>query len=656
MTNSAYTHFNGTIAVKANWMIQENIVSQSNYKLLVHRGHLNKVRRACKSVGALIDFDSIAREDIKEKIVELAGDPRKVSVRNELQELITSDGAAAQFYAEYRKPSGEPLTAEERNKYTTTAEVLNAIEVFYNKLAKQRQMGQASMKQWQIISDAVNQLTGLHHRVPGSYRRVKEMFDNYKRAGYETLIHGAIGNDNRTLIQGEMASWWLGNYSLPNKPTVPMVMELYNRIREQHQWPKITEAAIILWLNKPENKRVWTLGRHGKEQYEKNFGYSLKRSKSNWFPNCYWAIDGSKLDWIHVYDEARGMAAKLKLNILVDVYSEVILGYSYSMTENHTDHFRALKMALTTSECRPYLITHDNQSGHKSARMKELYAAVVAKQGGAFYSHQAYRSSNPVEQILGRFQQQRLNQLWFSDKQSIKSRKADSHVNLDFINENKHKLYTVEQLLKFLEHEIKMWNESTHPHFKAESRNEVYTNHKQTHQEQIDILDMCEMFWLNETKEITYRPEGIKMNLKGDILYFEVFTADNAIDLDFRQKYVGEKFIIRYDPELMDKGVQLWKKSNNGITFIATAQPKRQHESIPVLMKEGDKVQQMADFQVTQMEMARDMALLERLRKETGITPERLIEEQELAMKGMAKLPKDERSALESEMSIIHLL
>jgi hypothetical protein len=200
-----------------------------------------------------------------------------------------------------------------------------------------------------------------------------------------------------------------------------------------------------------------------------------------------------------------------------------------------------------------------------------------------------------------------------------------------------------------------MWNDSTHPQFKAESRNEVYTNHTQTHQEPIDIIDMCEMFWLNETKEITYRPEGIKMNLKGDLYYFEVFNKEKAIDLEFRQKYVREKFVIRYDPELMDKGVQLWKRSNGGISYIATAQPKREHESIPVLMKEGDKVQMLEDFQVTNLEIARDMKLLERLRQRTGITPERLIEEQELAMKGMATLPKDERSELEST-SIIHLL
>lgn len=649
-----YTIHNGTIAVKANWLIESNIVSQSNYKLLVFRGHLQKIRRACKSVTALIDFDSIAREDIKEKIVELAGDPRKVAHTNELQNLITADSAAAQFYAEYRKPNGEPLSAEERTKYTTTAEVLNAIEVFYNKLGKQRNLGQATTKQWQQITDAVNNLANINHRVPGSSRRIKDMFEKYKKAGYETLIHGAIGNANSEKITGAMAEWWLAQYCQPNKPKVPMIMELYNKIREEHKWPKITEAAIILWLNKPENKRIWTLARHGREKYVNGYGYTIKRSRANWFPNSYWAIDGTKLDWIHIWDEGRQMAAKLKINPLFDVYSEVILGYSYSLTEDHTDHFRALKMAVATSGARPYLITHDNQSGHKSSRMKDLYAAVVAKNGGAFYAHQAYRHSNPVEQLFSRFQQQRVNQLWFSDKQSIKCKSDDSHPNMDFINANKHKLYNVEQLLAFFENEVNEWNSGTHPHHKALSRMEVYTTHEQTHREEIDIIDQLEIFWLNETKDITYRREGIKMNLKGDIHYFEVFNSDGTLDLNFRQKQIGEKFIIRYDPELIDKGVQLWKRTNSGMTFIATAQPKREHETIPVLMEKGDKARMLADFAITNIELQRDMEIIQRLREKTGVSPERLIEEQELAMKGMATMPKDERNELES--SIIHLL
>jgi hypothetical protein len=657
MTTAAYTHYNGTIAVKANWMIEQGLLKKDNYHKLVERGIFNRIRRACNSVSALIDFDSIAREDIKQRIVELAGDPRKVAHTNELQNLITPDSTAAQFYAEYRKPSGDPLSADERAKYTATAEVLNAIQMLFNQMAKQRSMGQTSMKQWKIISDAVNQLSGIEHRVPGSYRRVKEMYDKFKAAGYETLIHGAVGNQNSLVIQGEMAQWWLAQYALPIQPTVPTIMNLYNKIREEKQWPSITEAAIILWLNKPENKRLWMIGRNGKSDYIKNYGYTLQRDKSNWFPNAYWAIDGSKLDWIHCWDEARGMATKLKINLLLDVYSEAILGYSYSFTEDHTDHFRALKMAVSKSQCRPLLITHDNQSGHKTARMQDLYKAIVRHNKGTVYAHQAYRSSNPAEGVLGRFQKQVVNQKWFSDGQSIKARSRDSHANMDFIKEFKHKLYSVDQLIQFFEHDVKTWNEMTHPHFKAQSRIEVYEQHEQENQEPIDILDMCQMFWLNETKEITYGKDGLKMRLKDEIHYYEVYDKANKIDLEFRRKYVGEKFIVRYDPELMDKGVQLWQRNSQGaLTFITAAQPKRAHESIPGLMREGDKEQWHEDFQVVQMEYQRDLAQLQKIRQATGITPEQLIEDQELAAKGMATLPKNDRSALESNLSAIHLL
>jgi hypothetical protein len=79
------------------------------------------------------------------------------------------------------------------------------------------------------------------------------------------------------------------------------------------------------------------------------------------------------------------------------------------------------------------------------------------------------------------------------------------------------------------------------------------------------------------------------------------------------------------------------------------AQPKRAHQEIPVLMKDGEKEAWYQDFKVRDLELERDQKELEALLYRTGITPEKLIEDQELMIKMGGRLPKEQRSAAESE-------
>lgn len=646
-----YEYYNNTIAVHARWLYEEaSIVSYDNYKKLVKRGWLNLVRRACRNTPALVEFHSM-RQDIKEQVVKLAGDPSKKLTRNQLEELVIPDSNAFNFYSSYRKPNGDPLPFETQKKYATNAMIMNAIrEMINNHQVKARALGQTKSRMWQNLSRAVNNITKFEHSLPGNHRRLQAAYEKYSTLGYDAFIHRGQGNDNSAKIVGDVAKWWLAMYSMPNKPMLPALLVQYNHIREKNGWPELTESAVLLWLNKPENKRMWVISRDGKSEYNKLFGYKITRKKDDWFPNAYWAIDGTKLDWIHYLDNELGMAAKLKINPVIDVYSEKILGWSYSETETHIDHFVAMKQACARSESRPYLITYDNQSGHKSSRMQEMYSNIVAKEKGTHYPHKAYRSSNPIEQLFSRFQQQVLNQLWFSDKQSIKARSIHSKPNMDFIKEFKHLLKTKEELLKAFEYCVKLWNESEHPRFKGQSRNEVY-QHTQPMREELDISEMVNIFWVNETQPIKYRPNGLIMKLSGQSYEFEVFDEDGKIDLEFRRKYVGERFHVRYDPELMDEGIQLWLNDSAGKRFIAIAEPKRKHESIPALMKEGDKESWHEDFMITEQEYARDLAEIQKIQQEVGMTPEIMIEEQELVLKFAGDVPKDIRSNAESVLN-----
>jgi hypothetical protein len=128
-----------------------------------------------------------------------------------------------------------------------------------------------------------------------------------------------------------------------------------------------------------------------------------------------------------------------------------------------------------------------------------------------------------------------------------------------------------------------------------------------------------------------------------------VYDETNNIDLDFRRKYVGESLIVRYDPERLDEFVGLYELTPSGEKrFVAYAQSKRMHESIPVLMKGNSKEMLLKDIAVRDAELKRDSEAYERLINRTGISRESLIEEQELMVKFQGHLPKEEQMATDS--------
>lgn len=655
-----YEYYNNILSIPAKVLYEDlELMSYEAYKRKCKSGKLVRTRQG-KGLGtpALVNFNDLPAE-IKDAVTKAYGNPYKTTAKNQLKNYIVPDMQAIKFFAEYRKPNGQQLSDEKKKELATNCIILNAIQTVLNeKVSKAKALGNKKTKIWAVLSEAVNNLSTVEytHSLPGNKRSLQRRYNSYLKNSYNDFIHANTGTENSTKIKGDVADFLLATYCLPNKPTVPMVLTKYNRVRKNSGWPSITEAAVNLWLEKPEIKRVWMLARHGKDEWTKHFGHHVKRDRQNWFPNVYWAIDGSKIDWIH-YDETstNKMGSKLKINPLIDVYSEKIIGWSFSETENHTDHIKAVKMALQEAQTRPYLFTYDQQSGHKMKRMQELYNSVVAKKGGTHYPHKVGQKSNPMEQVFNRLQQQVVNMMWFSDGQSIKVRKSDNKVNTDFIYENKERLYKKEELVKAWELCVKEWNEAEHPNFKGQSRNEVY-QHQAAMSEPLSLLDMISAVWVEETKQITYKRGGLLMKVAGKEYEYEVYDAAGKVDLEFRRHYVGAKFIVRYDPEYLNDYVQLYQiDANKDTVLIAHAEPKRKHENIPALMQDGDKERWFQDFQTQDKELERDWKAYEALVARTGISRESLIEEQDLMIKFGSKITKNERNKAETVPAISRL-
>ncbi|MFE3868735.1 hypothetical protein ACFX5E_11705 [Flavobacterium sp. LS2P90] len=638
-----------TLCVVNNWLWKEEIIKKDNFDRLCKDGKIKRIREA----GGLNNFGLSAYESIpdrfKKLIREKVGDPY-ASVKNIVfGDYMEWDHTAEHYFRDYLLDNGAHLPEEKQKEYTHQAVMFNAVKHIANNVLVQKRFG-GKKQMWDRMLEAIGNLpeTWLHTR----YKNVvsfKRAIHKYEEEGYSSIVSGKWMNSNPSKIVDEVADFVLSQYCLPVKYTISEVLKIYESVREAKGWKSLSERAVGAWLDKTEQKRIWMLARDGKDEYMKHFGHTVTRNRSEWFPNAWWAIDGTKLDLVHFANNKQKMAAELKINVVFDVYSEKIIGWDIAYSENHASHFRAVKMAVGESGCRPFLFTYDKQSGHTSGKMQNLYDRLPVN--GHHYSHKVGRKSSPAEQIFNRLQQQVISKMWFSDKQGIKVRTATNKPNTDFIVEYKTALPTVDQFNKIFQALVNKWNSGKQEDWEY-NRIEMY-NQETEHREEIDIMDQLSMFWIDETKVKKYYAHGMPLTVEGKDYIYEVYDENNQVDLDFRRKFVGESLIVRYDPERLDDFIGLYELTPSGEKrFVAYAQSKRMHESIPVLMKDNSKALLLQDVAVRDAELKRDQEAYERLINRTGISRESLIEEQELMVKFQGHLPKEEQ--METDSSAFH--
>jgi len=644
-----FQYHNNQLCVINNQLWKENIIGKKNFERLCSEGKISRVREG----KGLNNFGLCAYESLpdrfKKVIIDKIGDPYTRVKNIVFSDYMKWDSKAEQYFRDYLLENGSHLPEEKQKEYTHQAIMFNAVKHIATNVVVQKRFGGKKLM-WDRMLEAISNLpeTWMHTR----YKNVvsfKRAIQKYEQEGYGSIVSGKWMNSNPSKIVDDVADFIMAQYCLPVKYTISEVLKIYESVREAKGWKTLTERAIGTWLDKTEQKRIWMLARDGREEYMKHFGHTLTRKRSEWFPNAWWAIDGTKLDLVHFANNKQKMAAELKIDVVVDVYSEKIIGWDIAYSENHASHFRAVKMAVNESGARPYLFTYDKQSGHTSNKMQDLYDRLVAKgnkdkglPGGTHYSHKVGRKSSPAEQIFNRLQQQVISKMWNSDKQSIKVRTANNRPNTDFIVEFKEALPTVDQIHKMFVAIVNIWNAGKQEDWEY-SRNQMY-EHETEYHEGIDIMDQLSMFWIDETETKKYYAHGMPLTVEGKDYLYEVYDKSNKVDLEFRRKYVGEKLIVRYDPERLSEFVGLYELTPSGEKrFIAYAQTKRAHEQIPILMKENSRSLMLQDIEIRNIELKRDQEAYERIIQRTGISRESLIEEQELLVKFQGKLPKEEQ-------------
>ena len=487
---------------------------------------------------------------------------------------VKKDENAELFFEEYRyDKNGEQVPLPERiqAEYVWNASVLNALISELDTLRPKRNMLGGSRNVWETLLARVEEWREEYaHTLPGSEGRLKSLVNQYRPQNYAVLVSGKYGNSNTLKIEEEA-----GRYLVALKRSrVPVytdmqIFEEYNRVAPERGWkPLKSPRSLREWLNSPRIEPLWYDAVHGEMKAHQRYGRKHKTELPS-RRDSLWYGDGTKLNLY--YKDEHGNVRTIGVYEVMDAYSEVLLGFHISENENYEAQYHAYRMALQTSGHKPYELVHDNQGGHK--KLERVSDGLLAKishihRPTAPYSGQ----SKTIESAFGRFQSQVLHKDWRFTGQNITTKKASSRPNLEFIEANKDKLYTLAELKAKYVEARREWNEMKHP-ATGISRIGMYNTSVNEETEAVTARDMVDIFWVMTSRPSTFTSSGIEVTIGGKSRTYEVYSSPGVPDHEWRRRNTYKQFYVKYDPYDFGSVRLYWKDKGGEFRFERVAEP-----------------------------------------------------------------------------------
>lgn len=555
------------------------VISGATLRQNIKRGNIRRAQRGGgEGSYALIIYSSLP-EKYKIRFVERKGDPEQILKQQRMRDRVKTDDKARSFYEDYRYEMNgveTGLSDKLKAEYTLNASVLNAlIYDLEDKTTSRKMLGNSLATLWEsVVATSENLRDIYHHTLPENQARLREKIRRYKKEGYISLISGKVGNKSTVKIIPEMGRQLIAL----RRSRVPVynyaqIFDEINRIALEKDWkPLKSKRSMVQWFERPEIEPLWYDAVFGELAAHQRYGRKHKTKLPD-RRDTLWYGDGTKLNLY--YRDEDGKIRTTMVYEVIDAYSEVLLGYYISDHENFEAQYNAYRMAIQVSGHKPFEIVHDNQGGHK-----RLEKDKDSKEEGFFdkichihrptapYSGQ----SKTIESIFGRFQSQELHKDWRFTGMNITATKAESRPNLEFIEENKDRLFTLDELKAHYAEARRAWNAAPHP-VTGIPRIEMYEKSENEETDVVTVHDMVDIFWIWAKRPVTFTAQGIQITIGSLKKPYEVFSAPGEPDHEWRRKNTYRKFYVKYDPNDL-RSIRLYWKDNAGqLRFERVAEP-----------------------------------------------------------------------------------
>lgn len=555
------------------------VISGATLRQNIKRGNIRRAQRGGGEGSCALILYSSLPEKYKIRFVERKGDPEQILKQQRMKDRVKIDDAARKFYEDHRYDMNgveTGLSEKLKAEYTLNASVLNALINDLEVKTRDRKMyGNSLNTVWENVAATCENLREIyHHTLPNNLARLKEKIGRYKKESYVSLISGKVGNKSTVKITPEMGRQLIAL----RRSRVPVynytqIFEEINRIALEKGWkPLKSKRSMVQWFERPEIEPLWYDAVFGELAAHQRYGRKHKTKLPD-RRDTLWYGDGTKLNLY--YRDEDGKIRTTMVYEVIDAYSEVLLGYYISDHENFEAQYNAYRMAIQVSGHKPFEIVHDNQGGHK-----RLEKDKDSKEEGFFdkichihrptapYSGQ----SKTIESIFGRFQSQELHKDWRFTGMNITAAKAESRPNLEFIEENKDQLFTLDESKAHYAEARRAWNAAPHP-ATGIPRIEMYEKSENEETDVVTVHDMVDIFWIWAKRPVTFTDQGIQITIGSLKKPYEVFSAPGEPDHEWRRKNTYRKFYVKYDPNDL-RSIRLYWKDNAGqLRFERVAEP-----------------------------------------------------------------------------------
>lgn len=549
------------------------IMSYNTLDSLIRRGNVQRMKRGGgEGSCALIVYNSLP-EKYRKRYEEENGDPVEFFKKAVMKDTMKLDDKARRWYEDFEyclNGVQTRLSAKLIDEYTVNASVLNLlIHDLNNKTAITKMLNNSRSDLWEIITGSCEQLRSVYkHTLPNNKARLRDKINAFKRNGYASLLSGKIGNRNTLKITDEAGRQLIAL----KRSRVPVyndsqIFDEFNRLAAERDWKLLkSPRSMKQWFSLPDIEPLWYDAVHGELKAYQRYG----RKHQTALPllrDALWYGDGTKLNLYYLDDD--GKVRTTMVYEVMDAYSEVLLGYYISDTEDYDAQYHAYRMAIQVAEHKPYEIVHDNQGGHKKADSAGLFSKICRV-------HRTTAPYNPesktIESAFRRLQESILHKDWQFTGQNITSKKASSRPNLEFVEKNKGKLYTFAELKNRYLEVRREWNEAAHP-VTGISRMEMYRSSINDETPEVTLPDMVDMFWVMTRKPSTFTSGGIEIEVKGKKHRYEVYAEPGVPDHEWRRKHTLQQFYVQYDPYDMQSVRLYWEDRAGEKRFERVAEP-----------------------------------------------------------------------------------
>lgn len=615
-------YFGNIIAVTMHELTRsddgEAVMSRSAYDHLVTRGRVN-VLRPGKGLGsyALIEYHSLP-ERFRLRFEAKYGNPEKIMKQEDMP--LAADSEAQKYYHEYLLPNGEHLPEDKQTEYTLNARVLNALrEMRGTQKAMRRACNNNTPVIWSNIFATAEELRKAYgHTLPKSEARLRDKLRQYTKEGYACLVSGKFCNAN-TLKITKAAGRQIVALRRCRVPvyTTKQLFEEFNRIAERRGWKRLaSQSSLVQYLERPEIKPLWYDAVYG-ELAAKQLYARRNKTEMPTMRDSLWYGDGTKLNLFYkAVENGKTVVRSASVYEVIDAYSETLLGYAVSDTENFDAQFRAFRMAIETAGHKPYEIVTDNQGGQRSKIAQKFFANICRiNRPTAPYN----APSKSIESVFGRFQKQVLHEDWRFTGGNITSKEAWK-INREFLEANKEKLFTYEEMLEAYSVARSKWNAMKH-YQTGIAHEEMYRTSVNPATERVTELDMIDLFWLTTERPSIFTADGITIQYQNRKYTYEVLTSDCTPDYAWRSENTGREFFVRFDPKSMNRAL-LYEQTPMGLRYETVAYPYLTVRRNIQEQQEGDMELIRYNDEANKRERVRRQIEAHTLELEHGVAPE----------------------------------